>query len=54
MDLESANIQVAEYLDHIPDMKLLQAQLHRVAELARERAAQRTLPHAHESEGDKQ
>ena len=52
MDLESANIRVAEYLDHIPDMKLLQAQLHRVAELARERAAQRTLPLSNDSEGE--
>jgi len=48
MDLSSANIRVAEYLDHIPAMKVLQAQLHRAAELARERAAQGVLPHSQE------
>ena len=52
MNLNSANIRVAEYLAHIPDMNLLQQQLHRVAELARERAAQRTLQHLRESEGE--
>lgn len=52
MDLGSANIRVAEYLDHIPDMKLLQAQLHRIAELARERAARGTLPHSSDTEGE--
>jgi predicted nuclease of restriction endonuclease-like (RecB) superfamily len=45
MDLSSANIRVAEYLDHIPDMKLMQAQLHRAVALARERAASGQLPH---------
>lgn len=35
MDLNAANIRVAEYLAHIPDMNLLQQQLHRVAGLAR-------------------
>ncbi len=39
MDMEASNIRVAEYLAHIPDMKVLQAQLHRAVELARERAA---------------
>lgn len=45
MDLSSANIRVAEYLAHIPDMKLMQAQLHRAVVLARERAACGQLPH---------
>ena len=45
MDLGAANIRVAEYLAHIPDMKLLQSQLHRAVELARERAASGALPH---------
>ncbi len=45
MDLSSANIRVAEYLAHIPDMKLMQAQLHRAVALARERAASGQLPH---------
>jgi len=39
LDLDASNIRVAEYLAHIPDMKLLQAQLHRAVLLARERAA---------------
>lgn len=39
MDLGSANIRVAEYMAHIPDMQLMQAQLHRAVVLARERAA---------------
>lgn len=43
MALESAGIRVAEYLARIPDMKLLQAQLHRAVEHARERAAQSLL-----------
>jgi predicted nuclease of restriction endonuclease-like (RecB) superfamily len=38
MDMDAANIRVAEYLAHIPDMKVLQAQLHRAVALARERA----------------
>ena len=42
MDMDAANIRVAEYLAHIPDMKVLQAQLHRAVELARERAARTT------------
>ena len=54
MDLSSANIRVAEYLDHIPDMKVMQAQLHRAAELARQRAAQGTLPRGEESEGEQE
>lgn len=49
MDLGSANIRVAEYLDHIPDMKLMQAQLHRAVQLARERAVSGQLPHTHET-----
>jgi predicted nuclease of restriction endonuclease-like (RecB) superfamily len=39
MDLGASNIRVAEYLAHIPDIKVLQAQLHRAVELARERVA---------------
>ena len=47
MDLNSANIRVAEYIDHIPDMKQLAQQLHRIAELARERVARLTaMPEA--------
>jgi len=45
MDLDSAHIRVAEYLEHIPDMQVLQAQLHRAHELAREQAARAALPH---------
>ncbi len=43
MDMEASNIRVAEYLAHIPDMEVLQAQLHRAVELARERAVCGTL-----------
>ena len=39
LDMDAANIRVAEYLAHIPDMQVLQAHLHRAVELARERAA---------------
>ena len=44
MDLEASNIRVADYLAHIPDMNVLQAQLHRAVALARERTAQAVLP----------
>lgn len=54
MDLNAANIRVAEYLAYIPDMTILQQQLHRAVELARERAAQRTLPHEPQSEGEQE
>jgi predicted nuclease of restriction endonuclease-like (RecB) superfamily len=58
MDLSAANIRVAEYLAHIPDMTLLQRELHRAVLLARERATKGQLPHAsdtsHESEGDEE
>jgi predicted nuclease of restriction endonuclease-like (RecB) superfamily len=50
MDLSASNIRVAAYLAHIPDMKVLQAQLHRAVQRARERAAQTALPPA---SGDK-
>nr|WP_315205284.1 PDDEXK nuclease domain-containing protein [uncultured Albidiferax sp.] len=43
MDLESSGIRVAEYLAHIPDAQLLQRQLHRAVEHARERVAQVAL-----------
>ncbi len=46
MDLGSANIRVAEYLDRIPDMKLLRAELHRSVQRAREQAALGALPPA--------
>ena len=46
LDLGSANIRVAEYLDKIPDMKLMQTQLHRIVQRAREQAAAGKLPAA--------
>ena len=49
MDLGAANIRVAEYMDHIPDMKLMQVQLHRAVSIARERAAKGQLLHAKQS-----
>lgn len=54
MELHTANIRVAEYLAHIPDMQLMQAQLHRAVLLARERAARGQLSHESEdlSEGE--
>lgn len=42
MDLGASNIRVAEYLAHIPDVKVLQAQLHHAVQVARERAARAT------------
>ncbi len=54
MNLNAANIRVAEYLAHIPEMALMQTQLHRAVMLARERAARGQLPHAPESEGEEQ
>jgi predicted nuclease of restriction endonuclease-like (RecB) superfamily len=44
LDLGASNIHVAEYLAHIPDMKVLRAQLHRAVEMARERAAWAVSP----------
>ena len=44
MDLDASNIRVAEYLAHIPDTELLQAQLHRAVQMAHERAASAALP----------
>ncbi|MEH6874789.1 MAG: PDDEXK nuclease domain-containing protein [Candidatus Competibacter sp.] len=44
LNLDAANIRVAEYRAHIPDMALLQAQLHRAVLLARERAVQSDAP----------
>ena len=38
-DAGQIGYRVAEYLAHIPDTELLQAQLHRAVQLARERAA---------------
>lgn len=42
MDLDSAQIRVAQYHAQLPDLQLLQAQLHKAVALARERQA--TLP----------
>lgn len=53
LDLGSANIRVAEYLDKIPDMKLLREQLHLSVRRAREQAAQGALPLASTPDGDK-
>jgi len=39
LDLGSSNIRVSEYLTHIPEMKVLQNQLHLAVELAREKIA---------------
>ena len=52
LDLGSANIRVAEYLDKIPDVQLLREQLHRSVQRAREQAAQDTLPPAAEPAGE--
>jgi len=52
LDLGSANIRVAEYLDKIPDMKLLRAQLHRSVLRAREQAAAGALPHVVQDNGE--
>lgn len=52
LDLDSAGIRVAEYLSHIPDMKLMRDHLHRAVLLARERAVSGELPHVEESGGE--
>ena len=52
LDLSSANIRVAEYLEKIPDMKLMQAQLHQSILRAREQAAIGTLPHMIDKNGE--
>ena len=44
MDLDSANIRVAQYLHALPELQVLQTQLHRVVQLARERQATSGLP----------
>jgi predicted nuclease of restriction endonuclease-like (RecB) superfamily len=46
MDLEASHIRVAEYLAHMPDEGVLQAQLHRAIERAQQRAAPAALPPA--------
>jgi len=38
LDLDASNIRVAEYLAHMPEMSVLQAQLHRAVALARGRS----------------
>ncbi len=43
-DLESANIRVAQYLQALPELQVLQTQLHRVVQLARERQVGSDLP----------
>ncbi|MCZ2134306.1 MAG: PDDEXK nuclease domain-containing protein [Burkholderiales bacterium] len=52
LDLGSANIRVAEYLDKIPDMKLLRSQLHQSVLRAREQAAAGALPRAAQDHGE--
>jgi predicted nuclease of restriction endonuclease-like (RecB) superfamily len=52
LDLGSANIRVAEYLDKIPDMKLMREQLHRSVLRAREQAAAGALPHVTQENGE--
>lgn len=54
LDLGSANIRVAEYLDKIPDMKLLREQLHRSVQRAREQVALGALPPLSEPDGEEQ
>jgi hypothetical protein len=44
LDLESANIRVAQYLHALPDMQTLQTQLHRAVQSARQRQAASSLP----------
>ncbi|MDP3230986.1 MAG: PDDEXK nuclease domain-containing protein [Acidovorax sp.] len=44
LDLNASNIRVAEYLAHIPDTALLQAQLHRAVLMASQRAEPAALP----------
>lgn len=51
LDLGSANIRVAEYMDKIPDMTQMREQLHRSVLRARERAAAGALPHVAEEDG---
>jgi len=53
LNLGSANIRVAEYLDKIPDMKVMRAQLHRIVQRAREQAATGALPHVTKEGGEK-
>lgn len=43
MDLDNANIRVANYLHALPEMQVLQAQLHRAVQLARGRQASLNL-----------
>ncbi|MDP2418489.1 MAG: DUF1016 N-terminal domain-containing protein [Hydrogenophaga sp.] len=43
MDLDSANIRLAQYLHALPDVQVLQAQLHGVVQLAKERQASQTV-----------
>ena len=52
LDLGSANIRVAEYLDKIPDMKLLREQLHRSVQRAREQVAHGALPPVSAPDGE--
>lgn len=54
LDLGSANIRVAEYLDKIPDMKLLREQLHRSVQRAREQVVLGVLPSQSEPDGEEQ
>ena len=54
LDLGSANIRVAEYMDKIPDMKLLREQLHRSVQRAREQVVLGALPPVSEPDGEQQ
>ena len=38
MDMHAANIKVAEYIAHLPELEKLQEQLHRAVKIAQERA----------------
>jgi len=46
LDLHTANIRVAEYLAYMPDLQVLQTQLHRAVALAQERTTRAMLPSA--------
>lgn len=38
MDMHAANIRVAEYIAHLPELEKLQEQLHRAVKIAQERS----------------
>jgi predicted nuclease of restriction endonuclease-like (RecB) superfamily len=49
MDLEQSNIRVAQYLHALPELQVLQAQLHKAVELARARQDNLHLPNDEKS-----